>query len=93
MSISLSKPSFVLSIQGNASDYVNKCHELLVEGGKVAGLLFATQFAHQGPPFGGDPETYKALFGPKFTILEMDFSPLSIAPRRGREVFFVMSRQ
>ncbi len=69
--------------------YVNKCFELLIEGGIMAGLLFNIVFDRKGPPFGGRKEDYLALFSRKFEVKKMDISPHSIGPRSGNELFFI----
>lgn len=68
--------------------YVKKMATLLTSGGRLAGLLFNTSFDHEGPPFGGSIEEYQRLFEEHFHILRMEVTPMSISPRRGREIFF-----
>ncbi len=70
--------------------YVRKMHALLKPGGRLVGLLFNTEFEKEGPPFGGFEDTYRELFSPWFDILRMEPTPLSIPPRRGRELFVEM---
>ena len=68
--------------------YIEKCYELLVPGGKIAGVLFNKPLGIPGPPFiSGDAE-YKKIFGSKFTITRFEDCKNSIAPRLGSEVFF-----
>ncbi len=69
-------------------EYVRQCARLLPPGGVLAGLLFASHFPFQGPPFGGTEATYRRLLPPCFKIEEMALTPHSIAPRRGNELFF-----
>lgn len=66
--------------------YVEKCYQLLRNGGSVAGLLFDKTFEKQGPPFGGSEDEYRKLFSPRF---HMKMSPCynSIEPRKGTELF------
>jgi hypothetical protein len=42
----------------------------------------------QGPPFGGSLEEYTLRFGAPFRLDRLGPSPLSIAPRAEKEVFF-----
>ena len=68
--------------------YVEKCFDLLVEKGKIAGLLFDIDFGADHPPFGGNKEEYQKIFAPKFQINQLDSCKNSIPPRLGRELFF-----
>lgn len=72
--------------------YVEKCSELLVPKGKVAGLLFAKKFDKPGPPFGGSAEEYQKLFGGHFYIDLMIEAKDSITPRAGSELFFIAEK-
>jgi hypothetical protein len=72
--------------------YVTKMADLLSENGMLAGLLFATQFAKEGPPFGGSIEEYRDLFTCKLHILKMKMCSDSIPQRLGNEVFFVCKK-
>lgn len=69
-------------------DYVRQCARLLPPGGMLAGLLFASHFPFEGPPFGGTEAEYRKLLRPYFQVEEMALTPHSIAPRRGNELFF-----
>lgn len=72
--------------------YAVQCHKLLKPGGRVAGLLFNCIFEQDGPPFGGTEEEYRRLFDQGFRVLEMTPCTLSIEPRKGRELFFVVEK-
>lgn len=72
--------------------YVSKMADLLSENGLLAGLLFATQFAKEGPPFGGSMEEYRDLFACKLHIWKMEMCSDSIPQRLGNEVFFVCGK-
>lgn len=74
-------------------DYVEKSAELLVEGGELAGLLFATPFTTEGPPFGGTRDEYLNLMSSRFDVLEMAITDKSIPPRLGNELFFRCRKQ
>ena len=69
-------------------NYGRKAADLLVDGGRIAGLLFARPFPFEGPPFGGTKEEYISYFEPYFSIDHMAISQHSIRPRLGNELFF-----
>ncbi|MFV7236002.1 methyltransferase domain-containing protein [Flavobacterium sp. ZB4R12] len=71
--------------------YVWKMHQLLVDEGKLAGLLFNRTF-EVSPPFGGSKEEYETLFAVAFEFLKMDLCPNSIAPRANSELFFELKK-
>jgi methyl halide transferase len=73
--------------------YVEKCFELLNDGGKIAGVLFNKQFAPVQPPFIASDEEYKKLFQPKFNFLKFENCNNSIAPRMGYELFFEFEKK
>lgn len=75
------------------SAYAKHMHELLKPKGKLAGLLFNTQFEKEGPPFSGTVEEYKTYFTPYFSIKLMEPCYNSIEPRAGREVFIQLIKQ
>jgi SAM-dependent methyltransferase len=70
------------------TSYVLHMHSLLNSGGKLAGILFNTQFESQGPPFGGSQEEYETLF--KLHFEQSIFRPCenSVPARLGRELWF-----
>ena len=70
--------------------YAQKVQALLQPAGRLAGLLFAHPFDHQGPPFGGTAAEYEDLFKPYFDILQLQVAEDSIAPRAGRELLIEM---
>mgnify|MGYP001546069660 CR=1 FL=1 len=67
--------------------YVAKMQELLAPGGKLTGVLFDDVLNTDHPPFGGNAEEYRALFGAAFSDLSITPCYNSIAPRAGREVW------
>ena len=71
--------------------YVWKMHQLLVDNGILAGLLFNRTF-ESGPPFGGSKEEYEMLFKDAFDFLKMDVSKNSIAPRANSELFIELKK-
>ncbi len=68
-------------------DYVEKMYELLIPGGKLAGLLFDADW-EGGPPYSGRKEEYLELFQKRFNVLKLDRAYNSIPPRQGSELFF-----
>lgn len=74
-------------------DYVEKMAQLLSVNGKLMGLLFAAEFPHAGPPFGGSESEYRDLLHSHFEIEQMNLAPDSIKPRLGRELFFIASKK
>jgi len=73
--------------------YADKMANLLAEGGTLAGLLFATPFEKEGPPFGGSIEEYRLLFGNKLHIKSIEICYNSVAPRMGNELFFICKKR
>ena len=71
--------------------YAKKMSELLVPGGKVAGVLFDAEF-EGGPPFGGNREEYSRYFVPFFKIKTLERCYNSIKPRAGRELFMILEK-
>ena len=60
--------------------YIDHMHELLQQGGLLAGVLFNRYFDQAGPPFGGDLEEYQELFSSKFEIKKMELCNTRILP-------------
>lgn len=73
--------------------YVEKASQLLGSKGKIAGLLFASEFTFEGPPYGGSADEYRGLFSEYFQILQLSLSPHSIGPRAGNELFAEFEKQ
>ena len=72
------------------TDYVTKMHELLMDGGRLVGLMFKIPLNTTHPPFGGKEEEYRALFSSHFKIEIMEEAYNSIPPRSGNELFVKM---
>lgn len=70
--------------------YVQKMHDLLVDGGKLVGLLWSVPMNEDTPPFGGSKPEYERLFQSSFIIRYLDHCYNSIQPRKGRELFFLL---
>jgi thiopurine S-methyltransferase len=73
--------------------YATKMHELLLPGGKLAGLLFDFPITKEGPPFGGDAKAYQSLFSPLFNIKTLAPCYNSVKPRLERELFFIFEKK
>jgi SAM-dependent methyltransferase len=74
--------------------YAKKMNELLLPGGKLVGLLFNDpKLDFESPPFGGDAETYRAIFNPYFALNKLEAAYNSIKPRAGRELFVNFQRK
>jgi len=77
---------------GLREKYVEKMNQLLIPGGRLAGLLFNKTFEKEGPPFGAQKETYIKLFEPFFSIKILEDCYNSITPRSGSELFFIFEK-
>jgi methyl halide transferase len=73
--------------------YVHKMESLLAPNGKIAGLLFNTQFEKPGPPFGGSTAEYKELFKKCFEIKLMIPCYNSYYKRAGTEIFIHLKKK
>lgn len=72
--------------------YVDKMCSLLKKNGTLAGVLFASYFNHDGPPFGGTETEYKSLFSKKLHMHHIQMCYNSIVPRQGNELFFICKK-
>jgi len=72
-------------------DYVKQMTKLLKQNGKLAGLLFNTDFVG-GPPYGGNEEEYLELFSTTFEIVKMEKAHNSIKPRKNKELFIILKK-
>ncbi len=77
---------------GLRNKYASKTNDLLNLGGKVAGVFFKRNFAHDGPPYGGSKEEYWLIFKKYFKIRIMEDCNNSIVPRKGSELFVLMQK-
>lgn len=73
--------------------YAKKCAELLVDGGKLVGVLFNDRLNDDHPPYGGCKEEYLEFFVPWFNINVFTNCYNSIEPRAGRELFMNLTRR
>lgn len=83
---------FCAILPNKRKEYAEKTATLLLENGKIIGLLFDKTFESQGPPFGGSPSEYKPVFSPHFKIKTMEKCYNSIAARAGSEVFIILDK-
>lgn len=74
-------------------DYVNKSYDLLVDNGKIAGVLFNKKFAPVEPPFIASDEEYRKYFEPKFTFLKFEKCTNSEESRQGYELAFEFEKK
>ncbi|MEQ8474394.1 MAG: SAM-dependent methyltransferase [Marinoscillum sp.] len=73
--------------------YRDKMLELLNNGGRLVGLLWAHEIEGDSPPFGGTIDEYRDLFGEYFEIKKMELAYNSIIPRSGRELFINLQKK
>lgn len=73
--------------------YAEKAASLLKPGGILTGVLFASEFGFEGPPFGGTEDSYRKIFEPYFEIKKMDDCYNSIPPRAGNELFIELIKK
>lgn len=74
-------------------DYVAKMEEILVPGGKLAGVLFNREFEQQGPPFGGNKKQYEPLFEKGFSFKTFEPCYNSFIKRKDTELFINLVKQ
>jgi len=71
-------------------EYAIQMKSLLIEDGKLIGLLFNDKLYSNRPPFGGKKSEYLELFSKHFQQVSMEKAYNSIPPRKGRELFIVV---
>ncbi|MCC5919415.1 MAG: TPMT family class I SAM-dependent methyltransferase [Cyclobacteriaceae bacterium] len=75
------------------ADYAKKMNQLLSQKGELVGLLFDASLYQDHPPFGGSKKEYISILGQHLEIEKMEDSYNSIAPRQGRELFFIANKK
>jgi len=75
------------------SDYTIKMDTLLSQDGKLAGLLFSSEFENEGPPFGGTKAEYEKLFKEHFIVQVLKDCYNSYYKRAGNELFFIFKKK
>jgi methyl halide transferase len=73
--------------------YYEKMAGILANGGKLAGLLFASEFSKEGPPFGGTQDEYLPMLQPYFHVKTLAPCYNSIPPRAGNELFMILIKK
>ncbi|MCI2228582.1 TPMT family class I SAM-dependent methyltransferase [Polaribacter sp. MSW13] len=74
-------------------NYASKIKDLLIEKGKLVGLLFNAKLNEDHPPFGGHKKEYLEIFKPYFDIKLMEEAYNSIKSRQGLELFFQVQKK
>lgn len=74
-------------------DYIKKTKDLLLQNGKIIGLLFQFPLTEVGPPFGGSKAEYISIFENDFQIKTLETAHNSIKPRKGNELFFIFTKK
>ena len=72
--------------------YVWKMYQLLIDNGKLIGLLFNREF-EVSPPFGGSLNEYEQLFYEAFTFNAISLAENSIPARANTELFFEFQKK
>lgn len=75
----------------NRTSYAKQMHNLLVDAGKLVGLLFTHPLTGdmEKRPFGGTRDEYLGYLQPLFSSIYMEECYNSIPPRQGNELFFI----
>jgi len=80
--------TFFCAINPSLRDkYAAKMHELLVENGKLVGVLFEAPLNDTHPPFGGNKQEYITYFSGYFQIKKMESCYNSMTSRKNKELF------
>jgi SAM-dependent methyltransferase len=74
-------------------NYVAKMKELLVNNGKLVGVLFNKVFEQDGPPFGGLKQEYIQLFENDFHLTVVDECYNSFVKRKDSELFIILRKK
>lgn len=72
--------------------YALRMHDLLVEGGRLRGVMFDAPKNSDSPPFGGTSLEYYTLFSKHFSKVHIEPCLRSIAPRAGQEVEILIQK-
>ena len=69
-------------------EYINKCHDLLKDNGKIIAIMLPINTdPNTGPPFLVKKEELNENFNKKFNIITINNSPLSIKQRSNIELY------
>lgn len=82
-------------IKDNRYGYAKKMKSLLKSKGKLVGLWFDIPLTEdmEKRPFGGNKELYTTIFTPYFNSISFEKSYNSIADRKGKELFGILSNK
>ncbi len=72
--------------------YVVHTYNLLVNRGKLMGVLFQGKSVSESPPFRATKLEYNELFKEQFKISKLELCYNSIPPRQGSELFFIFEK-
>ncbi|MCO6461743.1 MAG: methyltransferase domain-containing protein [Saprospiraceae bacterium] len=89
----LEQTFFCAQVIERRQEYVSQIAALLNDGGMLAGVLFGVDFGKDGPPFGGNADTYRTLFGTYFNIKKLEPCYNSIPARAGSELFILFEKK
>ncbi len=73
--------------------YRDNMYSLLSKGGKLAGVLFNKQFEKEGPPFGGNKESYEKMFQDYFEFIAFETCTNSHPKRKNAELFIIFKKK
>lgn len=73
--------------------YAKKMSDLLVENGKLVGVLFNKEFETEGPPFGGSIEEYRNNFQYYFHFKVFETCFNSFSKRENSELFIIFQKK
>ncbi len=73
--------------------YAKKMSDLLVENGKLVGVLFNKKFETEGPPFGGSIEEYRNNFQYYFHFKVFETCFNSFSKRENSELFIIFQKK
>ena len=71
--------------------YAKKVSDLLVDGGKMAGVLFDFE-SDTGPPYGGSMQEYEKCFNHLFNVRTLEACHNSNESWQGLEVFIILEK-
>lgn len=74
-------------------EYALKMHKILVEKGKLVGLLFDAPLYENRPPFGGSKQEYLTYFKGLFHIETFEKCYNSVKSRNGKELFIKLVKK
>lgn len=73
--------------------YAEKMYSILMNNGKLVGLLFNAKLNEDHPPFGGNKNEYLGYFRHHFNSLEMNSCYNSYPNRQGMELFIKLVKE